>query len=623
MSRFFVKELKISGSTHNVTISKIEFTKGVNIIHGPSNTGKSYVINCLNYMFGSDTLPFSKAETKYDTITITFESDNGESILCKRSIADGKGNNDETVSNIVQVINSTIPQFPEGDYYVKSPKKKAKPYSELLLYLAGITHTPHIIVNQERKTNAMSLRSIFHFFFLDEDYIFKKDSIFYPPHHFGSRTMILTALLFLLNGKEFEEEVPSETKEEKERREIQRSGVVSYLRQKIKEYSEKRSEVEAAKAELGDIDIENRIKELLAELSEIEKAVIEATAESKSILEQIFAINPQLEEARLLKERYHILHTQYSADIKRLMFIADGESKSGRIKRATKCPFCNHTMAAQAQQQISYAAATSVELERVKLQLQDLEEAERDVDDEISLLEAQIKELNKQYEKISRLIEQELKPQASKLNMTVESYKRMMQLQQQITTYEYISKEFNDEIEAKALETEETVQPFDAKKRVPTDAWKILSDQFADMVKECRYPNSPVAQINFDTLDALVGGKEKKNEGKGYRAFLNTLMLFNLMKFLEINGKYALRMLFLDSPILSLKEKDIPDSERTTVGMRQSLFRYLMNNCGENQLIIIENTLPPNIDYSKAQLIEFTQDDKNGRYGFLMSVKNV
>lgn len=56
------------------------------------------------------------------------------------------------------------------------------------------------------------------------------------------------------------------------------------------------------------------------------------------------------------------------------------------------------------------------------------------------------------------------------------------------------------------------------------------------MVVECNYPGHPVARIPIDTLDAVVHGKFKKDEGKGYRAFLNTIMLFNLMKFLDAEG---------------------------------------------------------------------------------------
>ena len=81
-------------------------------------------------------------------------------------------------------------------------------------------------------------------------------------------------------------------------------------------------------------------------------------------------------------------------------------------------------------------------------------------------------------------------------------------------------------------------------------------------------------------------------------------------------------MLILDSPILTLKEK-VRKDELADPGMRTSLFRYMVDNCGDNQIIIAENEIPSAIDYSTAHLIEFTQDETQGVYGFLKSVRTV
>lgn len=43
MSRFYIKSIGASGP--KVEYSQVTFDEGVNILHGPSNSGKSYVIN--------------------------------------------------------------------------------------------------------------------------------------------------------------------------------------------------------------------------------------------------------------------------------------------------------------------------------------------------------------------------------------------------------------------------------------------------------------------------------------------------------------------------------------------------------------------------------------------------
>ena len=74
-----------------------------------------------------------------------------------------------------------------------------------------------------------------------------------------------------------------------------------------------------------------------------------------------------------------------------------------------------------------------------------------------------------------------------------------------------------------------------------------------------------------------------------------------------------------------MKEKkySITEKEKTTAGMREALIQYIMDNCGQNQVIIAENELPENVDYSKANLITFSMEEGEGlRYGFFKSINN-
>ena len=52
---FYIEKLIVSGPGKPESV--VEFKNGVNIICGPSNTGKTYIIKCLDYMFGSEDPP--------------------------------------------------------------------------------------------------------------------------------------------------------------------------------------------------------------------------------------------------------------------------------------------------------------------------------------------------------------------------------------------------------------------------------------------------------------------------------------------------------------------------------------------------------------------------------------
>lgn len=55
--------------------------------------------------------------------------------------------------------------------------------------------------------------------------------------------------------------------------------------------------------------------------------------------------------------------------------------------------------------------------------------------------------------------------------------------------------------------------------------------------------------------------------------------------------------------------------------MKAELFSYFVNHQSHRQYIVIENNIP-NIDYGSSNLIEFTKDENNGRYGLLANFRS-
>ena len=88
----------------------------------------------------------------------------------------------------------------------------------------------------------------------------------------------------------------------------------------------------------------------------------------------------------------------------------------------------------------------------------------------------------------------------------------------------------------------------------------------------------------------------------------------------EMLNEYNLHMphlLVMDSPILTLKEKE--KNKRTefiTDSMRAGLFQYMIDHEENRQTIILENEIPP-LDYSTANVIQFTRTVNQGRYGLI------
>ena len=52
---FYISNLHVTGLTNKQ--AKITFEKGFNVVSGLSDTGKSYIFACINYMLGGSNPP--------------------------------------------------------------------------------------------------------------------------------------------------------------------------------------------------------------------------------------------------------------------------------------------------------------------------------------------------------------------------------------------------------------------------------------------------------------------------------------------------------------------------------------------------------------------------------------
>ena len=613
MSRFYIKEINASGP--DVKYSTISLKDGLNIIYGPSNTGKSYVVKCINFMFGSNNseIPFTKEDTGYDTVNMVMESDDGYSISMTRKIVDGKDG--ETGSGTVNII-SNFPEVISNSYSVNNYE-----YSDVLLKLIGIESRHKIVGKQDFDTQNLTIRSIFHLFYIDEENIFKSGSAFDTPKH-SKMTASLTALYFLLTGNDLSDRVPEESKEEREKKKVRKEGVVRYLSQKINDLTDRKNKVEGKLAKFSLIvDIDGKIRGFAQEIEEIEKQIVAATEESQELIDKIYKVSSKLEEARYLKDRYAQLQSQYDSDIKRLHFITDGNKRIKAYGRLLTCPFCENEIKEEEQQK-SYAESSAAEIARIQYQMEDLQVVEEGVNAKIISMEEELEALSARNDDVTECMAKELRPRAEELREVLEEYKLLTALQQEQRALSDMVEEMKVDIFEEEKEVDEgeiKLNPRD----LFDDLWKDLSNDFEKMVHACGYPNAPATRISKESVDAVVGNKKKRNQGKGYRSFLNSVMLFNLMKFMEERARYAPRLLILDSPILSLKEKKYKLDTKDVIpgGMREHLFQYFVWHCGKNQVIIAENEIPETVAYDKANLIEFTKDEE-GRYGFLLSERD-
>lgn len=594
--RFYIEKIIVTGSGKKDSI--IGLSNGLNIIYGPSNTGKTYIVKCIDYMFGSDKEPID-ISTGYQYVKIIVKTVRGK-LTMSRKIGGNK----------IQ-IDSTDSKISSGQYNSRASSiNYEKTINSVWLSLIGIDEMHQIISNENFKKKILSWRTFSHMFMLTETKIISENSVILSERY-TNNTAELASLIFLLSGKDFAE---SEAKDSKEIKEAKKNAVKAYINKELFRLSERNQELLDQLKDNPNVDIAVEIEKIMMEISTNEQRINDSIEENQKILAQLYEKNENLSECNVLLNRYNELTTQYDADLKRLNFIVDGEANlNGSF--STHCPFCDGEVAVKKNQ--NYIDAAKADYKKIKLQAKDLESASKELHSEKLVLEQEIGMLMAKKKSTEELIEKELKPQVSTLKEKLLAYKDAIECQKEIDILKKLSEQKTADMIKNDTDEGSEVK-FKVKEHLDYSFINELNNGIKSFLENCNYDNLLSVVFDKTDMDIVINGKKKSSNGKGYNAYFNSVVAIVLSRYMKSKAKYSPNFLLLDSPILSLKEKETKKPSET---MRNTLFENIVDNQKGIQTIVVENEIP-DIDYKDANIIHFTKEKDNGRYGFLLDVKD-
>jgi hypothetical protein len=512
--------------------------------------------------------------------------------------------------------------------YVEIPT--SNPHLNMLLcystgtggHLMGIKKLPMIIKNQDFERLRLKWNTIMKFFWLKEHEIENPKSVLLPssptqnPYFFAS-------LLFLLTGNDFPD---AEEQDKDEISKAKRDAVRQFVNDRIFQMSQKREELKEALSAFGDLDVESEIQKLIDNLSETETSIAAATDESKDLLSTLLSFKEKEAETKITYSHFQSLKSQYTADIKRLSFIVDSEVSFHSIDRNEKCPFCDGVI--KPKDRNSYIETAKAEMNRILMQLHGLAESENDVSETLVEIQWKIENIEERRSEIEKWIETELTPQADKLREGISQYRSYIQLQQESTVLHNVSQDWLLELQKQEHDENPEKPKFKPKDHFPKEFNADLDKIAFSVLSDCKYEGLNTAHFNMGTFDLEINGLAKENShGKGYWAFINTVLGLAFRQYLEKRAAHKPGIFVVDTPLLGL-DQGVEDSAPTS--MRTALFQYFLDHQSNSQIIVVENTKNlPDLDYEAngAKVIEFTHNKykskyKENRYGFLHDVYN-
>ena len=88
MKRITLLHLTFTGD--NKEPASIDFSPSVTVIHGPSDTGKSFIVDAIDFVLGAGELKEIPERKGYTRVLLGMELPNGERITLARSVDGGK-----------------------------------------------------------------------------------------------------------------------------------------------------------------------------------------------------------------------------------------------------------------------------------------------------------------------------------------------------------------------------------------------------------------------------------------------------------------------------------------------------------------------------------------------------
>jgi hypothetical protein len=593
----------------SVEPAQIIFTNGLNLVSGVSNTGKSYIRECIDYMLGGGNPPKEIPQSKeYHTIYMEIVDKKGNYYTLARSL--------KTATTFF-LYNSKFSEITDRENHQTLGAKKSPKKNDISSFLMALSGMEDVKVKKDslNHTEVLSFRTLSKLFIVKETDIISEESPLSPKFD-TERTKQSSIFKYLLTGKDDSQLIRSEDPK----------IVNAQQRARIEVYDKLISELESKLERLLDGSKVQKIREKITEINnKIEQVsnVISSSSESIRKLTQFRQetwLQKRLYEDRSseiegLLNKFNILQQQYTSDLKRLEFTSDGEYLFNQLE-LVNCPLCGNKLTSHQSQSVcinkkgelvSIQQASEEEIKKIEINLRDLQITIDSLIEEREDVESIIKKSGLIIADTENTITQTLAPQEITKRNELEELQAIYRVFAEVEASEQqlnLLKKAKSEIEFVKPDANKTVSAGQA-----LEEKQEFCSTVSNLLGKWNYPNSEIVTFNEQTMDILIDGHPRKSDGKGYRAISYSAFILGLMEYCKNNNLPHTNFVLLDSPLTTFQEE-------VTGNVQNALWEDLANNYKDEQIIVLENKIPKNEILEKITFHYFIGNNSNGRSGF-------
>ncbi|MFW1995518.1 hypothetical protein ACG904_11290 [Acinetobacter guillouiae] len=593
--KFFIKSLIVIGNNKKPAI--LNFDKKSHLIFGPTDTGKSYIVECIRFCLGDEKIPkdvgFSEG---YSLAILQIESNNGKEFTIFKSLANGQESVHEGIYSDVPVDLDQKLDLKVGDFLITENNIQD---NKILVKLGTLG-----------RVTANDLRRISIF-----DEIQTLDNINFEGKDSNTKVRNRSALSFFLTGSD-DSQMPLAISTDARN---QAKGQVSSLQEQIQILNDE------IPKDISKEDVEDNLDKISLQIDEINnflsydyQSLRGLKSEFSSFEREINETNPKVISLIEAKEQFSILDQKYLNDISRLEMTNISASIVANLPNRS-CPICLTTLDYQKRHHISeedfakIRNGAAVEIQKINRLRDGLKYAIEDIESEISELSLKLDSLK--YNLESNKIQQKKLLEADGLSIKDnlnELTERKTELSIYLNNFKIIER-LRIQLEKEIPKSKRMAQKIE---RNLANSATNLSVRIKELLEGWKVPD--VRTIDFDDkcVDIKINQRARVSYGKGKRGIFLTAYMVALMELNIENNLPHLGFVIIDSPVVTYKdpkhskeelhEHDVnSDGELLPEGVKDSFYGWLATRKDIGQIIVLENEEPNEQQKNQLSYTEF------------------
>lgn len=609
-----LKHLSFSGP--NRAVAEIEFGAGLNVIYGASETGKSFILESLNFMLGgSEDLRDIPERVGYDRVWLGFEGPDGTPFTLQRAAVGGK-------FSLYQGLHKSIPT----DQQPKALTAKHNPQRDnnVSMFLLGLLELAgkRIQKNARGETNSLSFRNLVHLCLIPEGDIQKRGSPI-ESGDFLTRTSEMSVFKLLTTGVD---DSAVQAVDSDKTRVASRTAKIELIDELVAGYKDKLTSIVGDEDDVAEIEsqlekLDDTLEVERTSLQQLELEFSDIAATRRAARTAIEDAKTRRQEIEELLARFDLLSQHYDSDLRRLAGVRDAGNLLWALASGP-CPLCGALSEHQKPEEDCdgnieiVVAAADAETAKVQLLAKELAETVEQLKAEIAALASNEPELQRQLsatDKELNRITPTLQGQRATYSQITEkrsSVSEALSLFGAVANLELRKAEIDERPETAAVPTT-AGQPASGLSESVLDQF---SEKFRLILKAWSFPESDRVHFDRAAKDFVISGKPRGARGKGMRAITHSAFNIALLEFTRDGDLPHPGFVVLDTPLLAYREPEHDEDDISETDIKDHFYEYLSKQ-DDRQVIILENATPAQNVIDRSQTLFFTKNDQIGRYG--------